>query len=146
MKRLPLSVYFVASDDLQRVKIGKTRDLDGRVCDLRRSGPWPLLLVADVAGYTVIESVLHTRFATSRIHGEWFVTSPELEAVIADIQRVGRAWSRENYPLHLQADGIKFWGRRELEIDRFETASWDAMQALRQDGFKIQRHSTKARK
>jgi hypothetical protein len=89
------SVYFIASADLSRVKIGKTQgDLSSRsqsrYFDLQRSSPYQLLLVADVIGYTAVERWLHMHFRDHRLHGEWFLANPALDAMIAHVQAEGR--------------------------------------------------------
>lgn len=131
-----MSVYFVASDDMQRVKIGKTRagrPAYERWCDLIRSSPYPLLLVGEIEGEINVEGALHARFADTRIQGEWFVTSPALENVIREVQIIGRVWSAVHYPLHLQADIAPNNGR------------YSAREKLYRMGFRVSRRGLAAR-
>lgn len=102
------AVYFVASEDLRRVKIGKVVDMQRRCGSFLRMNPYPLLLLAQIAGGRHVESALHARFDADRLHGEWFQGTP-IEAVIRDVQAHGRLWSA-HYPMHLRADGVDLDG------------------------------------
>lgn len=95
-KKTPRSVYFIASMDLQRVKIGKTQShvSTGRFADLQRQSPYALLLVAVVDGYSAVERWMHVEFHEQRLHGEWFLANPALDALIARIQADGREVSK----------------------------------------------------
>lgn len=79
-------VYFVEAEGVDRIKIGSTADLKKRLADLRNISPITLHLLAVVEGGVAVERTLHDRFASSRLHGEWFAASPELRALIQDIQ------------------------------------------------------------
>lgn len=46
--------------------------------------PVRLKLLAVCPGNGELEHELHTRFAASRVHGEWFDLTPELDALIRD--------------------------------------------------------------
>ncbi len=70
-RRVPESVVYFISDG-QRVKIGVTRDLPGRLKKLQTGNPLPLTVVKTVIGDQTEEYDLHQRFATYRLHGEWF--------------------------------------------------------------------------
>lgn len=65
-------VYFVATDDLTLVKIGKARNVASRIRLLRLMNAVPLVYLADVRGYTQVEAHLHRHFRLLRDHGEWF--------------------------------------------------------------------------
>ena len=90
-------VYFIASDDLLRVKIGTTDGLDRRRADLQRCCPSPLLLLAEIDGGYAVEATLHQRFADARLHGEWFQVTEDLAALIYDVQVTGRRWAAERF-------------------------------------------------
>ncbi len=96
------SVYFVASMDLQRVKIGKTRSNiergSGRVLDLQNQSPYPILFVGAVDGYSAVERWMHVEFRAYRLHGEWFLAHDALDSLIARIQREGRGVSKSICP------------------------------------------------
>lgn len=76
-------VYFVRGGDF--LKIGWSRDVDGRIGDLRASGPTQLTLLGSIAGTRDDERALHERFAEIRHHGEWFRAEPELLDFVASV-------------------------------------------------------------
>lgn len=108
MNTVRARVYFVASIDLRRVKIGKTLDLETRVFDLQSQNAHPLILIADVVGYTYVEKHFHAHFASERLHGEWFVCSLRLIETVCAIRREGSRYSARVAPLALAADGIEW--------------------------------------
>lgn len=70
-------VYFLGAGPF--VKIGKaTGHPASRIADLRTGCPFPITLLASVAGGLTEEFALHKRFATYRTHGEWFRHEGEL--------------------------------------------------------------------
>ena len=80
-------VYFIATEDDERIKIGYTKHLSQRFSVLQSSSVEPLKLVGFIAGDRQTERRLHLRFASERLHGEWFRRSPELVALIQAVQR-----------------------------------------------------------
>lgn len=70
-------------------KIGKAQDPKRRLVQLQRSAPTLLHIVHLIPTdhMTMLEGLLHTRFADCRRHGEWFELTPE------DI-----AWIKEDFP------------------------------------------------
>jgi len=126
------TVYFVASEDMQRVKIGKADDWRRRWDNLRRHNPYPQLLLATVRGARHVEGALHARFADDGLHGEWFRTSADLEAIVLDVQSTGPLWSAVHYPLHLRADEIDLDGSPLLGRGRYI-----ARDELRAAGFRM---------
>jgi Meiotically up-regulated gene 113 len=80
-------VYFLASMDRKRVKIGKSKNVTARIADLGHMNARGLILLAVIpGGYTHTEKWLHYNFKEQRTHGEWFVLTSELRAVIAAAQ------------------------------------------------------------
>ena len=79
--------YFVGSREHNVVKIGRTTRLKHRMCSLRGSAPVPIKLFAVVLGDPAIEKALHDRFSASRMHGEWFKISDEINDCIDSIKR-----------------------------------------------------------
>lgn len=69
------------------VKIGSSRQPIVRLEAFAAWSPEPLELVATVPGTLADEHGLHGYFAQHRSHGEWFMESPELTALIEAIQR-----------------------------------------------------------
>jgi len=80
-------VYFIHGVGTDRIKIGKSASVLGRISGLKTSSPVPLRLVAIEPGYTELERDLHARFANIRSHGEWFRLTPELTEVIQQARR-----------------------------------------------------------
>lgn len=79
----PLLTYFIKCGDA--VKIGRTRNVSARLCDLQTSNSTQLELL----GVTFeSEDAMHSRFARYRLRGEWFTLSPEIEAYCAQLDKV----------------------------------------------------------
>lgn len=74
-EQLPQKTYLLYCKAVQMVKIGKSCDPLGRMQDLRTMNAAPVvpLTVLDTP-----EAELHERFASSRHHGEWFLTTHRL--------------------------------------------------------------------
>lgn len=79
-------IYFVGSREHGMVKIGRTARLKHRMSSLRNSAPVPIKLFAVVFADPSLESCLHKRFEASRMHGEWFQISDEINQCIEDIK------------------------------------------------------------
>ncbi len=77
-------VYFVAHEPTAVVKIGTTNNLATRLRQLQAGSPVPLSVLFCIPGGRAIERELHTRFATSRTHGEWF----KLTAIESDLLEI----------------------------------------------------------
>jgi hypothetical protein len=67
-------IYFVQETGLfrNRVKIGFTDNVKGRMSGLRGGSPSTLKLLMILPGDTQIEVSYHERFRKYRLHGEWF--------------------------------------------------------------------------
>ncbi|QDP55547.1 MAG: hypothetical protein Unbinned273contig1001_38 [Prokaryotic dsDNA virus sp.] len=72
--------YFVASE-CGAIKIGRARNVGGRISDLQCANPRPLKLLAVVPDGSQ-EAEYHRRFAEHRIQGEWFEPHPDILAEI----------------------------------------------------------------
>lgn len=68
--------YFVQAGPDGPIKIGSTRNLPVRLRSLSMMSPIPLKLLGIVKGD--IEDRCHVRLDAFRVHGEWFLPSPEL--------------------------------------------------------------------
>jgi hypothetical protein len=75
-------VYFIQAKLGGPVKIGFALDPRRRMRELQTANPFPLALVAYVAGDTTLERELHERLDELRAHGEWFHPSDEIEEEI----------------------------------------------------------------
>lgn len=79
-------VYFVEAEN-RLIKIGYSANITLRLRALLTTSATPLKLLGWLQGSTVLERDLHERLAGSRSHGEWFRQTPEVEAVLATIER-----------------------------------------------------------
>src|SRR5207302_519728 len=75
-------VYFPRNGN--RVKIGWTTNLRGRVSSLSLSLPMSAVL-ATVPGGPAEETDIHGRFASAHIGGKWFEFTPDLEAFVGTL-------------------------------------------------------------
>jgi len=73
-------IYFVRVGD--KIKIGHSVNVHGRVENLRTGSPEPLVLLATIDGPMREEKLLHKRFAHLRVYREWFLATDELLAYI----------------------------------------------------------------
>jgi hypothetical protein len=77
-------IYFIEAVGLAHVKIGRTdKPLDRRLATLQIGNSFPLRVLGTVHGFKSDEGYYHRRFRSSRIRGEWFEWTPELERVVA---------------------------------------------------------------
>jgi hypothetical protein len=79
------TVYFIRSLTPPRIKIGFTAADPGlRFRRLRAINSGSVEPIALMSGPKLLETEIHTRFASIWDHGEWFEATPELEAFIAE--------------------------------------------------------------
>jgi hypothetical protein len=74
-------VYFIGAAD-GFVKIGFTKNLTSRLCDLQSANPVPLRVLAYSEGGRYLEREYHQLFADARHFYEWFRLTPEIQAEI----------------------------------------------------------------
>jgi hypothetical protein len=72
------TIYAFLADTLGMVKIGFTNEPTVRLIQARISCPVPLFMAAALEGTARDERDLQRRFASSRVHGEWFRVTPEI--------------------------------------------------------------------
>lgn len=86
----PNCIYFLQGDDGGPVKIGRTaRNPHWRLDAVQTGYPFgDLRVVGLVLGHRHLETELHERFATSRLHGEWFAVTTDLVAFIRALKEV----------------------------------------------------------
>ena len=80
------SVYFIEAAGTDLVKIGIAAVPKDRLRELQTASPHKLSILATMPGGKAAEGRLHRHFAGSRATGEWFHRTPELDALIADVQ------------------------------------------------------------
>lgn len=75
-------IYFVRAGE--NVKIGFTRNVEQRLAQLQTFFPFPLELLLAMPGSLLTERQLHHRFRFSRVTGEWFRYSTEVQAFVRE--------------------------------------------------------------
>lgn len=77
-------IYFTQDSGDFSIKIGFTDkpEPDGRIRTLQTGNPSRLVALFTMPGTKADEDKLHDRFASARIHGEWFRPTPELLSFI----------------------------------------------------------------
>lgn len=80
-----LLVYFIQAQTGQ-IKIGIAANPELRLCSLQTGSPVTLTLLATCPGGRPLEAEYHRRFAASRLHGEWFLPTPDVCAVIEAVK------------------------------------------------------------
>lgn len=78
-------VYFFQCETTRRIKIGWARHPECRLQDIKGMSPTQISIAAAYRGTPVDEKRAHEKFATYRLHGEWFNPSDEL---LTEIGRV----------------------------------------------------------
>lgn len=74
-------VYFVLAPEVERIKIGRTKDVRLRLASLRSHSPMELELLGRMPGGATVEEYLHCTFASKRVRGEWFDAAPSIRRV-----------------------------------------------------------------
>lgn len=76
-------VYFIVAEDVQRLKIGLSYNLDQRLKDLQAMSPIALTVLKTVRLENIYqarktERMFHSLFESTRHHGEWFSLTQEM--------------------------------------------------------------------
>lgn len=80
-------VYFLQGSRTGNIKIGITNDLGRRIAQLTNASSEALHLVGMISnGGRATEKAWHDAFAEDRLHGEWFMDSPDLLDAIAELR------------------------------------------------------------
>jgi hypothetical protein len=77
-------VYFFNCQGANAIKIGRSDDPTARLAACQTGCPLPLTLLGSIPGRLSTERELHARFASLRIHGEWFRAETELVEFIGE--------------------------------------------------------------
>ena len=79
-------VYFIVCNETARCKIGFTKgDPQKRLRSLQTGSPGELVMLVKQPGTPTTEAKLHERFAPSRVRGEWFDLTDELQAYMVRV-------------------------------------------------------------
>lgn len=92
--RVEPCVYFIESGEGGPIKIGVSSCVGQRMYDMQISNPEKLSCLLTVSGGVPLELMLHKVLHGSRIRGEWFRRSIELDVFIALATRPVRQWGR----------------------------------------------------
>ncbi len=79
-------IYFLQQGKDGPVKVGKSVDPHARIRSLQTGSSEPLRVLAFAPGDERRESEIHRRLKPHRIRGEWYQPSPDVFALIAEIQ------------------------------------------------------------
>lgn len=82
----PEKVYFLRSGARGPIKIGKARDVQRRVDEIKAGNPYELRVLAVMPGGRAEERELHERFAHLRLRGEWFRPAAELRDFVKQVR------------------------------------------------------------
>lgn len=87
-------VYVIGTLDGKIVKIGVSNSVGRRLRQIQYLSPVPVKIFWSGPGTRTAEQALHARFASRRLHGEWFSfeDSDAVEQVSAAIQVLPRSW------------------------------------------------------
>lgn len=72
----PGHVYFIKAPDLDRIKVGFTRDVRRRFHTIRNASPCKMELLGSVRGKPALESALLEYLRPHQAYGEWFFAAP----------------------------------------------------------------------
>lgn len=101
-------VYFIRCED--RVKIGYSENPVRRLTKINADAPFPCELLGWVAADDYPERELHERFATDRLHSEWFAVSPGLLSFV-QMARVSEIVGKDRFERRdlSDASAMKRW-------------------------------------
>ncbi len=93
-------VYIIYSAG--HIKFGVSSNVTKRKHGFKTASPMPVHVLATIEGSIDAEARLHTRFATARHVGEWFILTPEVRAFVLQCQSGGRAeielqWAEDEF-------------------------------------------------
>jgi len=88
-----MTVYFATAKSHHHgpVKIGVSGSVETRLSGLQTSNHEELEIIATMSGGRETEAYLHESLASSRIRGEWYLRTPELNAAMRRAQTIGSA-------------------------------------------------------
>lgn len=108
-------IYFILDRAAGLVKIGFASDPWRRLSQVQTHNAAPLEIVALCEGDMADEAVMHQRFATSRVRGEWFTFCSDIEALVASLGAAIKP------PIVSKTKA--FWGKSAAEVSRLSGLS-----------------------
>lgn len=82
-------IYFMYAKDANRVKIGRTLDIEERFKNIQAMSPIKLEVIKIIQLHVNYEDMLHEFFKEDRLHGEWFNFSDDIKAFIEMVDKKG---------------------------------------------------------
>lgn len=82
-------IYFILSEEVSRVKIGRSSSPETRMNEMQTGSPTKLLLICEIELPMKYEGILHEFFKDDRSHGEWFEYSEDIKTFICMVQEKG---------------------------------------------------------
>lgn len=79
-------VYFIKGESTGNIKIGHSRNPEGRIRGFQTASSEKLTIIKTIEGGEKVEKELHQRFAHINIRGEWFRAEPELNEFINGLE------------------------------------------------------------
>lgn len=109
-------VYGIVADDVHRIKIGRTVDLERRIADLEGACPARLRLFAWIRGPMSLEQVLHEHLREHRVHLEWFDFNEVVTAaLVAAVVKFGGGLADDReYFARMERHQRRTWSQREV--------------------------------
>ena len=134
------SVYAI-QDACGPIKIGSATNLTKRLAELQVGNPCELTILASCPGSISQEKRLHALLGTSRVRGEWFAPTEEVQEVVRQMKEGRFPWSRvprtpsSNDIPAIVARSLKVWlakWRRDplakdVDVIHFEAHVWAEM-------------------
>jgi hypothetical protein len=106
-------VYFIGvviNDEIERVKIGYSRDVDKRLATLVAENAYPLRVLGVLPAKPDREFILHRAFREFRLHGEWF----EYVEPIKDLVKIAEPFKKKVKRIEIVKLTIRKHGERFL--------------------------------
>ncbi|MGY3393474.1 hypothetical protein ACVWW6_006065 [Bradyrhizobium sp. USDA 3311] len=95
------SIYVIKAGE--NVKIGFSKDVQQRQRQLQTFFPFQLELLLSMPGSALTERQLHRRFKCSRVTGEWFRLTPDIEAFVQEKNNVRTACQNRGRKVRIAA-------------------------------------------
>jgi len=85
-----LGIYIIKCGDSKFYKIGRTTDLNRRLYDIQSTNPYSISLCKfieckDNNYYKILEKTIHLHLKNYNHHGEWFLLSDSLFAILMTV-------------------------------------------------------------
>lgn len=100
-------VYFLAALNRSMVKIGYTASVQSRFQTYKTHSPVPIELLAIVSGSIADEWRIQAYYKARLAHGEWFYSTPQMLADIAEMNRTNAVLPKFDGPDPLKSPTIK---------------------------------------